>query len=306
MKFFWTLIFAAHAFAVSRSEIAVRAHSVIQHGSPVTMSDIVDTRGMDAELKEKLTNTSLAAAPDEGEKLEFSSAAISGFFRSAMQSIDNPPRLKIPNRVVIERAAHHWDRANVEAELMKFWQPLCSGCQLEIDRLNMPAGEFANWSLSPKRELPHGGFSVPVEVTKANESVTLWVQGNLIVRRNVPVAKRAIYFGERILEGDIEWAWRDVTFAQDGVPGKDDLVGKRVKSPLRASDIVFAGILEREKALHRGDVARVISGSGGWQVTVSGVAQQDADIGDTVTLRNPKTNRDLTGVVVSKDEVEIR
>lgn len=148
---------------------------------------------------------------------------------------------------------------------------------------------------------------MPVEVIKGGQVATLWIQGNLVVRKNVPVARRAIYFGERLQSDDVEWTWRDVTFAQDGVPNADELTGKRLKAPVRASDIIFSGTLEHEKALRRGEVARVTSGGhSDWEVSISAVAQQDAEIGDTVTLKNPKTNRDLTGVVVAKDEVEIQ
>lgn len=177
---------------------------------------------------------------------------------------------------------------------------------MEFEHLILPAGQFENWKLGAKAEFPRGSFSIPVHVEKEGQSTTLWIQGKLIVRKLVPVAKRTFYFGERVQTGDVEWMWRDVTMAQDGVPSNSDIVGRRIKTPIRVSDIIFAGNLEREKALRRGEVARVISGHGDWEVSVSAVAQQDAEVGDTVTLKNPRTNRDLTGVVVSKDEVEIR
>lgn len=300
---FFILLFPTLTFA--KGEIIVRAHSLIQHGSPVVLGDIVDMQGVDEEAKAQLMKMPLSAAPAVGEKLEFSMTAISGMLRSSLNFADLP-HVKIPHQVVIERTSHKWERANVEKELMQLWQPACLECKLEISDLTLPAGTFEHWTIKAKADLPKGTFSIPVEVKKDEQSATLWIQGQLTIRKLVPVAKRVLYFGERIQAGDIEWAWRDVTMAQDGTPASSDVMGRRIKAALRSGDIVFAGSLEREKALRRGEVARVISGHGEWEVSISAVAQQDAEVGDTVTLKNPRTNRDLTGVVVAKDEVEIR
>jgi flagella basal body P-ring formation protein FlgA len=299
----FSFLFSSVAFA--KGEIVVRAHSWIEHGSPVVLGDIVDMKGVDAKMKADLMNVPLAAAPAAGESLEFSTAAISGLLRNSLNFSDLP-HVKIPHRVMIERSTHKWEPSVVAKELLQRWQPGCPDCKLEFDHLTLPAGQFVNWKLGAKSDLPRGNFSIPVEVEKEGQTATLWIQGQLVVRKLVPVAKRVLYFGERVQADDVEWNWRDVTLAQDGTPSNAEVIGRRVKTPLRADDIIFSGALEREKALRRGDVARVISGHGDWQVSVNAVAQQDAEIGDTVTLKNPRTNRDLTGVVVSKDEVEIR
>ncbi len=288
--------------AFSKNEIVVRAHTLIEHGSPVVLGDIIDTRDLSPELQEKLSQVALAAAPKPGERLEFSNSAIS----SSLRTVGELPHLRIPSHVVVERSSHKWEAAVVEKELIAYWQGLCSDCRLEIERLTLPAGQLENWALTPKEELPKGGFSVPVKVVTASGATTLWVQGNLIIRKQVPVAKRAMFFGERVQTADFDWAWRDVTFAQDGVPSPEEIANRRIKSALRANDILFSGMLEHEKALRRGDIARVISGHGDWEVSVTGVAQQDGEIGDTVTIKNPKTNKDMVGVVVAKDEVEIQ
>ena len=50
-RFLDSLFFAGSWHSRFEGEIAVRPHSVIQHGSPVTMSDIVDTRGMEPDVE---------------------------------------------------------------------------------------------------------------------------------------------------------------------------------------------------------------------------------------------------------------
>lgn len=292
--------------ALAKGEITVHPYSLILHGASILLGDVVEMRDVDPAIRDQLLKLPLASAPAPGEKLEFSSVAISGLLRAALTKIASAPHLLIPTKVVIERSTYIWEQAVVEKELISFWQTMCSGCQLEIDQLSMPAGQYESWTLSPRRELPRGGFSVAAQVLKDGKPYTLWIQGNLIVRRSVPVAKRAIFFGERVQAADFDWHWRDVTFSQDGTPTADDIAGKRMKASVRADEILYDGMLEREKALHRGDVARVISGEDDWQVSINAIAQQDGDIGDTVTLKTVKSNKDLTGVVVAKDEVEIK
>jgi flagella basal body P-ring formation protein FlgA len=298
------LTFSGTAFA--KGEITFRTQSLIQHGSPIVLGDIVDVMDIDPRIKERLLKLPLGTAPNPGEKVEFSNAAISGTLRPIFNYLQGLPKLKIPNHVTIERSSHVWSQAVIEKELINTWQGLCKNCQLEIDRLTMPAGTFENWTMTPKKELPRGAFSVPVEVTKAGNTATLWLQGNLVIKKSVPVAKRAIFFGERVKVSDFEWSYRDVTLSQDGAPSQEEIGTNRVKSSLRADDILFSGMLEHEKALHRGELARVISLSSGWEITLNAVAQSDAEVGDTVTLKNPKTNKDLVGTVVAKGEVEIQ
>lgn len=292
--------------AIAKGEIIIRSHSLIQHGSPVILGDIVEVTNMDSRLKDRLLKLPLAAAPNPGEKIEFSSAAISGILRPVLAYLQGIQKLKIPNQVVVERSSHAWEQTVIKKELLNHWQPLCSDCQLEIDQLSLPVGQFENWTMSPKKELPRGAFSVPVEVAKDGHKATLWIQGSLVVRKNVPVAKRALFFGERLKAADFAWTYRDVTFSHDGVPAQEEIDGRRLKNPIRADDVLFAGMIEREKALKRGELARVVSARGDWEVAVNAIAQADADIGDTVSLKNPRTNKELTGTVISKGEVEIQ
>lgn len=297
MLVFLTLLNLIIPNAEAGSEIVIRSSALIQHGSPIVLGDLVESD----QLPPDLLKTPLAAAPQPGETVEFSSAAISGLLHKLTQS---KYRVRIPHRVVIERSTHKWERSVIERELVSFWQPLCVDCQLEIERLSLPLGQFENWTMKPKREIPRGAFSVPVEATRDGQSATVWLQGQLTIRKRVPIAKRAIFFGERIVSQDFAWELRDVTQAMDGVPSGEQINGRRLKSSLRIDDILFLGMLEHEKAILRGETARVISGQGDWEVSVSAIAQSDADIGDIVTLKSAKTNKDLVGKVIARGEVE--
>ncbi len=75
---------------------------------------------------------------------------------------------------------------------------------------------------------------------------------------------------------------------------------------LRAGDTLWLGLIEKEKAIRRGELVQVKSGEGLWEVSMTFVAQQDAVVGDVINLKNPKTNNVLTGQVTGFGEVELR
>jgi flagella basal body P-ring formation protein FlgA len=106
--------------------------------------------------------------------------------------------------------------------------------------------------------------------------------------------------------GDVTWDYRDTSYSFEGIPAQDEIAGKRVRRGLRAGDVIWASALEKEKAVRRGESVQVHVGEGAFEVTLNAVAQQDAFIGDVVSLKNSKTNRLLTGEVVGQGEVELK
>ncbi|NJL26082.1 MAG: flagellar basal body P-ring formation protein FlgA, partial [Calothrix sp. SM1_5_4] len=199
------------------------------------------------------------------------------------------------------------DEAVIE-ELMQAWQPLCADCRLSIENLSLPrVTDVRDWRLRLKGELPKGGFSVQVDLIRENGALLpAWVNGRLVAKRRVPVAKRVLAPAERVQAQDFSWEYRDTSHAYDGIPTEEELVGKRMKQGARAGDILGGGQIEREKAIRRGDLVQVRSGAGAWEVSLGVIAQQDAFIGDVVNFKNPKTNSLLTGLVVGSGAVELK
>lgn len=274
----------------------------------IKLGDITEFTEIDKKLVDKLSKIELGDAPEFGEKRVFTNHALSSLFRGHLPG-DKRALLKIPSRVVIENKGYEMREGEVKEALTKKWQSSCSDCRIVIQRLVLPEVNsdwlHQPWKLNIKDDLPRGSFSVPVEFTAKNKTSTFWITGSVEIERRVPVATRMMYFGEKVREGDFKWEYRDVTFARDGIPEEDSIVGKRVRGSLRANQIIWMNNIEREKALNRGDVVRIISGTKDWTVTTKGVAQQDAHIGDTVKVKNPKTLKVISALVVGKGEVKV-
>ena len=313
MKLALILLLAAAEFALADAMLRVRPHITAKPNSEVKLSQLVDGQGLSAQLSEKLSSISLSMAPAYGEKQEIANANLTAILRPLIQAereMRGGERLHvvIPKSVVIDTAKRELSEELVKTELLQAWQPLCPDCRLEVENLSLPKmGEVRDWTLRVKPELPRGSFSVAVDIVRENGAPTMaWISGRIAQKRRVPVAKRALNQGERVLAQDFGFEYRYTSFAIDGVPLTEDFNGRRMKQGLRAGDVLWKGMIEKEKAIRAGDLVQLKSAEGMWEVSMRVIAQQDAFIGDVINLKNPKTNNTLVGQVTGQGEVELR
>lgn len=217
--------------------------------------------------------------------------------------------LKLPDQVsLLAQNDRPFTPEEVIAVLKAAWQPLCEECELEFQKISLPAiAHVIDWSLKPSTDLPKGGFTVPVELIKeSGPAASAWVTGRLVIKRKVPVAKRMLSMQEQVAASDYTWEYKDTTLSYDGIPTVAELSGRRLKRAIRAGDVIWLSNLERQKAIRAGQPVQVRSKAAGWEVSLTVVAQQDAHVGDVIQLKNPKSNSVLIGSVVGPGEVEIQ
>lgn len=292
--------------------LRVRPHVVAMPDSEVKLSQLIDGQTLSVETRQKLESILISRAPASGEKQELSNASLMEVLRGVVEAEkargSERVHVILPKTVVIDTMKHEMTADQVAIELTQAWQPLCGDCRMSVESISLPRVEgVRDWSLKIKAELPRGSFSIPVDLIREDGSLLpAFVSGRLVAKRKVPVATKMIAIGERVVATDFSWEYRDTSFSYDGVPSAEELNGKNLKQGLRAGDVLFSSLLEKQKAVRRGELVSVRSGTPGWEVTMNMVAQQDAALGDTVNLKNPKTNTTLTGEVVGQGEVEIR
>lgn len=313
MKFVFALLtFVLSLKAAAEPMLRVRPHVVVAPDAEVTLKQIVDTHEISEATLLKLGKVSVAKAPALGEHVQLTNTTLMQLLRPLVQEerqlVNRQVTLSVPKDVTIDTQKRDITADAITAELLQAWQPLCGDCKLEVEGLSLPkVGGIRDWTLKVKSEIPRGSFSIPVELIRETGSTTsAWVSGRLINKKSVPVAKRALQIGERVQESDFSWEYRDTSFAIDGTPISSELIGKQVKQGLRAGDVVWIGSLQKEKAIQRGDVVQVRSKADDWEVSLTVIADRDAFIGDTISLKNPKTNSTVVGQVTARGEVELK
>ena len=294
--------------------LSVRSHVIVESDDEINLADVAEIQNASPSFLALAKGFKLCNAPATGERRTFSAHAISELLRSFQGELERHQlraRFVLPHSVIVERTKLEFDVENVREVLLSAWSKLCSHCRLVVSDLRLPAysgGEMGAWNIQVKEQLPKGSFSVPVRISKPNvkQGDLYWIQGRLDILKQVPVANRAIYFGERLAENDFRWEYRDVTFASDSSPQAPEMVGQRVRSPLRVNDVIWRSSLEREKALVRGAPVRMRLSDDSFSVSMDGKAEQDGYLGDTVSVRNPKSQKVISATVTGKGEVLVQ
>ncbi len=298
-----------------QAEPTLSVHETIQVESAdsIYLNDVVEFSEPNPKVIAAAKKFKLCDSPPIGERRVFSSHALSEVlrtFQAELESRSLHARFLLPKEIIVERVRKPFDVEAVRSALLGEWEKTCPKCRFMVYDLRLPvvSGErIDDWKVDLKNQPPRGSFSIPILVRRSNRSPeTLWAQGRLDILREVPVANRTIYFGERLTSNDFRWEYREVTYANDTAPAELELVGQRVKAPVHFNDIIWRSNMEREKALYHGEMVRVRIGDPTFEVSVDGKAQQDGYIGDTVNVLNMQSQKVISGRVVGKGEVTVQ
>jgi flagella basal body P-ring formation protein FlgA len=308
---------SARAQSESGAVIQVRSAVELEGAkSEIMLGDLIVARELSESTLAFLSEVRVADMPKAGESRTFTASGFEQIVRPQLDEIQEKTgerlTLRVPTRVTVARKAFQMRPKDVEASIRSQLRGLCGDCEFEITGLNLPlipasAASGGSWQIRMRSEIPKGNFSVPVEVTSAEGSRrNYWISGTLAVRREVPVASRALQFGEKIQAQDFNIQMRDVTFSTDVGASAADFDSSVVARQVSAGQIIWRNSLRRELALKPGDAVKVTAGSDSWVITIDGVAQSNGYIGDLVRVKIPRTQKLVSGVLKEKGVVEVQ
>jgi len=217
--------------------------------------------------------------------------------------------LEIPSRVVIENTGRRITEAAVRSELVEHYSKVC-GCRVAVEELILPHIEKwspgSQWKLNLRGDRLRGMATVPVTVSAPSGEVsTYWIRTRLSHNVIVPVARRLIRPGDRVQLNDVEFKDQDITFMSDGVLTQDELIGRKARQVIAVNQIVGASMIEKEKAMKRGDQVKLIIDDANFNLVLFGVAESDGYIGDTVAVRNLKSQQKIGARITGKGEATV-
>lgn len=306
----WLVLFFLIPLSAFAQKLDMKSEVEIAPGAELTLFSLVDERrseGIDG-IRDQLQKLVIMQMTEPGQKLNLSTKSIAAYLKMALTAKERDAfKISIPRRIEIRAKSPELNEENITQILSKEWAPLCEPCQIEIKDLRLPIGKFKTWEIVTPQNIPKGSFHIPLRVVNHKDQETrFWIQGKVDILKEVPVATRALSIGDRIQNDDFTIQWQSVTHANDGAPTEEQLIGSQVRLPILARQIIWSRSLAREKALRRGDQVRVVSAGGIWELSVLAVAEGDAEIGDTITLKNPSTNKKVVGLVTGKGEVQVQ
>ncbi len=303
------LILTCHAALAEREHIRVRPYSRVFSANDVSLYSVVDQDGISKDVEKKLTDIKLGDAPQIGEQRVYTNKAIAEAIR--LSTMKKTWSIQIPHQVVVENKGFEVDKETISKQLISSWNQLCKDCQFSITGMQMPSMSKESvqfpWTLSIDPRLPRGNFSAKLIVNRGESHVlTYWVNGQVEIKKRVPVLVRSTPMNTRFTEEDFKMDWRNVTTAMDSTPTTEAIIGQKAKYTMNADDIIWSNSLVREKAVQRGEIVKVMVGDENWNVSIQAQTEQDGYVGDTVNLKNLQTNRTITGRVIGSGKVELK
>jgi flagella basal body P-ring formation protein FlgA len=153
------------------------------------------------------------------------------------------------------------------------------------------------------------GFSA-VEVTFYDEGGklkrVLRVPARLLIEGRVVVAAKDLNRSQRIQSSDLSLEWRDLASVTGNIAAQEDLIGRLLRTPVKAGRVIASSMLETENLVKMGDRVRVLVSGNGLKISGFGIARQNGQKGETIRILNPDSKREIYGVVMSEQLVEVQ
>jgi len=256
----------------------------------------------------------LAPAPPWGQTISLSRQQLHDLIKEADPELNltnwsGPELVKIGRRVrqlceadVTEmiRAALQRDYVGaggkLEIHFTRPWTPLA----VPDEEISLQLTE-----LPPAGVLPNlvAGF----ELWCGKERVGTW-QAPLQARvwREIPVAHAPILRGQLLSQADITLERRDVLSQHETCiefPVTDSLL--EASGGIPAGAPVFSRMTRARPVMRRGQLVEAVFQDGPMMISLKVEALEDGTLGQTVRVRNPKTNRELYGKIQNQDLISI-
>lgn len=294
--------FASSAFSQS---ITVKKEVYLSRLSQnkIYFSDVSDFSNLNPKLEKRLKKIVLGKVSALGDQIQFTNTAIILAVRPLLQNSN--VKLQIPRRVLVDTGFPRLNAENIKKQIQKVWLKSCESCEFYFKTLHLPQVSLEQakkgWELEVPRQIPQGLFSYRLQVKGIEGSY--WVQGEAQVFEEVWVPNRILQIDDRIHAEDLEKTKIEVTYHLKDVLSKDLLLGARLKTYVEKGQLIPLSFLAFEMDVERGEMVRVLLKEGAYSINVQAQAQEPGRIGDTILLKNPKSQKTFRGKVFAKNEV---
>ncbi len=135
---------------------------------------------------------------------------------------------------------------------------------------------------------------------------SVYVGGDIALEVPVLVTTRALRKGDSLTAADVTHRLENVSKSRgDYMTNLAALKGQTLRRSISAGTVLEPEFFERTAIIRQGDRVAIISGNRGFRITVTGVAQQDGAMGETIRVKNSSSGKTLTGTVEGVGEVVV-
>ncbi len=117
---------------------------------------------------------------------------------------------------------------------------------------------------------------------------------------------RPLAAGSRIQSDDLGWTEVDANRVnRDYLTDPKQIIGHVVERPVQTGHILSIQDLGIAQIIKRGDHVAMRAGSGGFSVTMEGIALGSAGLGQRVNVKNSRTGTVVQGTVVDRNTIQV-
>ncbi len=297
-------IVSASEGSQARPEIIFESRIEISDRENWTLGDFVTLKNHSAKLLEAVENH-----PVTGKTVSdgFNAQVIRQIYKELVSRhpgiTEENPKLVLPQEIQIANQIG-FSETYFRRKLSNYLYSQCQGCQITLEKVTsgtIPANQ--RWSVNWQEVKLAPSMLVPVII---DPSAPHWVSVSAKIKKNVLVSKRFLGYEERVTEEDFETKLMDVTFAKEDPVTLETLkTYQKTSRPMAKGKVVFSSDLKREPAAERGKVVKIVIGDTGFEVSISGVAEENGHVGDTIRVKNPDNKKIFSALIVEKGVVRV-
>lgn len=131
------------------------------------------------------------------------------------------------------------------------------------------------------------------------------VRGELEAIAPVVIAAGELRRGTILAQSDLNVAELDLAGIRNPCSDPAELIGKKLKRSVRLGDPIDRQMVEFPPVIKRGELVTLTARKGALVLSATGVAREDGNAGETITVRNNASQKDVQARVVSPGAVDV-
>ena len=133
----------------------------------------------------------------------------------------------------------------------------------------------------------------------------LFARAEVIMKAQVPITAKKLSKGA-VIDAD-SLRWRTITIEarhQSIVMSKQELIGQQIKRGIRSDSPILKSLVTAPLWVKRGELIILQAGTKGFVATSEGVALESGSEGQRIRVRNSKSGKVVSGIIVEKGKVQ--
>ena len=187
------------------------------------------------------------------------------------------------------------------------------GCEVSIKRLSiigspvLPEGVLDYEVVAPQQWEGWGTASISVVVRKKDRVVrNIPARVEVEALANMVVTVRQINYGSILSHDDLALRKQDIAAVQGRyLMSPDEAVGKKARISFRANVAIKSDQLEKVPVVKTGQLVTIVAENERMRITVTGKAKSAGAVGDTITVQNLNSLKDVPARIIDAGTVVV-